>query len=220
MIALIFSLILIAPLFYGLKFLIKKVYTQTTSESSTKIPEINIQITKNDEIIYKVLSYTQGLLPLSDALKRKEQEQNLKNELIKSERIIFELEKNLSALKSEVDETQNEYNKVKKGKESGDAISENIKTRKNELKNENDSLQKSLQESLNGIESFSKSTRLNQNQEAGVKLILGNIQDANKQLETLINSYNQSSSRFLNLYEQYSDLEVEFTRLVEQELSD
>jgi chromosome segregation ATPase len=220
LIALIFSLILIAPLFYGLKFLIKKVYTQTTSESSTKIPEINIQITKSDDMIHEDLSYTQGLLPLSDALKRKEQEQNLKNELIKSEKIIFELEKNLSALKSEVDETQNEYNKVKKGKESGDAISENIKTRKNELKNENDSLQKNLLESLNGIESFSKSTRLNQNQEAGVKMIIGNIQDANKHLETLINSYNQSSSRFLNLYEQYSDLEVEFTRLVEQELSD
>jgi uncharacterized phage infection (PIP) family protein YhgE len=220
LITIIFTIIFGVCFYYGLRFAIEKTNKNTTSEASSEIPKVIGLIESTDKTIQEILAYASELLPFDEAIERQEKEQLLKEELNKQLSILAKTEGQLNELKLEVDETEQEYNEIKKGKESAQEVADNIKNRKNSLKEESESLQNGLADVTSSIREFATKTKLNANQEAGFKLILGNIEAANKQLETLITSYNQSSSRFLNLHEQFNDLEVEFSKLVEKELSD
>ncbi len=220
MITLLASIFLGVAYFFSIKFLIARINQNTTSEAETQIPEVIKEITTVDETIQKALEYANELVPFDQALERREKESILQEELKKQLTAISKLEGNLNELKFEVEETEREYNEIKKGKEEAEDVTKNIKSQKSNLESENETLQKNLTNILEALKTFSQTKKLDANQDAGFKIILSNINTANKQLETLVMSYKQSSARFLNLHEQFNDLEVEFSRLVEQELSD
>jgi predicted nuclease with TOPRIM domain len=214
------SILFGAIFFFGLKRLIARMNQSTTSEATLEIPRVLEEIEKIDTAINNALEYASELVTFDEAIERQEKEKVMKEELNKQISLIATLEGKLDELKLEVEETEKEYNEIKKGKESAREVSDSIKSSKDSLKSENDTLQEGLAEVMNTLKEFSSKTKLNANQEAGFKVITGNIEAANNQLESLVTSYKQSSSRFLNLHEQFDDLEIEFSKLVEQELSD
>lgn len=220
MLALPVSIVLGVIFFFGLKFFVSKVNSSTTSEATEKIPLINQKIKSIDTATVQALEYAEELIPFDEAIERQEKEAVMKAELNKQLSTLSNIESKLSDLKLEVEETEKEYNEIKKGKESAQEVSDNIKSKKDSLKSENLALQNSIKEVFDALKSFTSTTKLNPNQEAGFKLITENVQLANKQLESLVASYNQSSGRFQNLHDQFNDLEVEFSKLVEKELSD
>jgi chromosome segregation ATPase len=214
--AVIFSVVF----FFGLKFLIQSLKKKTTSEATSEVPLIVKKIAVVDEAIEKAIQYASDLAPFDDAIERQEKEKVMRQELDKELSALGVLESKLNELKLEVEDTEKEYNEIKKGKESSQELDEAIKANKPALATEHKELQNNIESTLRNISEFITKTRLNANQEAGLKLITNNIQNANKQLGTLVQSYNQSSTRFLNLYEQFNDLEIEFSKLVEKELND
>jgi hypothetical protein len=206
--------------FFVLKFLIQSLKHKTNSEAITEVPIIHNQILIVDGAIEKAVQYASDLVPFNDAIERQEKEKIMKLELDKELSALAVLEIKLNELKLEVEENEKEYNDIKKGKESSQELNEAIKASKSGLTSQNIELQNKIENTLNNISTFTTKTKLNPNQEAGFKLINNNIKNANKQLGILIQSYNQSSTRFLNLYGQFNDLEMEFSKLVEKELSD
>lgn len=209
------------PVFIGACWLLVKVASkEITSDAGEKLTVVEHRIAELDEVFDKAVGYTESLEPLSLAIERRNREQELKDNLNKELAKLAELEKRLATLQKQVEVAEESHNELKRGKEASAEVAKVIKERKKELELENDNIKKEVENSLDQISKLSTKKKLTPDQNAGTKIIFNSTTNASKQLDTLANSYSQASTRFLNLQNQFTDLEKEFTKLVEKELSE
>ena len=98
-------------------------------------------------------------------------------------------------------------------------MADSVRARKEELKSEYVRLESELENSLSQLSALSSEVTLTSDQQIGIKKIHGALEKTREQLNLLNEIYTQAQSRFLNLEAQYGELEKEFTKLVEKELS-
>ncbi|HMO16727.1 MAG TPA: hypothetical protein PKA63_02630 [Oligoflexia bacterium] len=209
------------PLFLGACWgLAKLASREEVSDASERLKEIDSKLASLDPIVEKAVEYAENLDPLSLAIERRNRESELKDGLSKELAKLADLEKKLANLQKQVEVAEESHNELKRGKEESESLAKLIKERKKELENENENIKTEIEKYLAQITSLATTKKLSSDQNAGTKIIFNSLTNASKQLETLSSSYNQASTRFLNLQTQFSDLEKEFTKLVEKELTE
>ena len=214
------SVLLAALLFGGLALASKVISKKASSSGSGKeVREIELKISSIDENITKALDYATNLLPLSEyneLIKRKNEfDDNLTNERTKLDL----LEAKLSEIQTKVTAEEESHSNLKKGREESINLANSIKEKKAQLEANQKRLSEDLNNSRTQLNVLSSETKLTPEQEIGLNLIKTTLSNSQEQLNALSQTYKQSSTRFATLHGQYSDLEKEFTKLIEKDLA-
>ena len=196
------------------KFLAKKYTGVATDGLKTIIPEIE----QLDVSLVAAREHLATLEPISKLIEVKEREKSI-NEALEEQQVIFnKLESKLKDMQVKVEGAESAHNSLKKEKEESVNLAAELKDRNVKLDQDNNTLQSELSQSLGQLTLLSSEIKLTPDQEAGFKKLRASVTAANEQLKTLSGTYKRSSGRFTALFAQYSDLEKEFTKLVEKEL--
>lgn len=214
--SLVFSILLYVSLVLATKSISKKA---SISGSGPELKSANLEISTFDKTIADALSYASQLVPLSlyrDLINKKDAfEDNLQTEKNKLE----ELESKLSEIQSKVAKEELSHSNLKKGREEAIDLANDIKERKAQLEAEQKRLNDELLNSMNQLTVLSGEMNLTPEQEMGFNKIKTALKNSQEQLTSLTQTYKQASGRFATLHSQYSDLEKEFTKLVEKDLA-
>lgn len=220
-ITILITSVLCGAILYGSLFVSSKLITKraSTSNSSSELKDILSTIEGIDETLSSALSYSENLIPLSnytDLIKKKESfEDDLSNERVKLEL----LETKLKEVQAKVTAEEQNHASLKKGREEAIDLANAIKERKAQLESEQKRLNDELTNSMTQLDVLSNELTLTPEQEAGLNKIKSGIKSSQDQLASLSQTYKQASGRFATLHTQYSDLEKEFTKLVEKDLA-
>jgi len=214
------SILLSGFLFGGLSIASKIISKKASSSGSGKeVREIELKISSLDVNISKALDYANNLLPLSEynkLIKSKEEfDDNLTNERTKFDL----LEAKLNEIQTKVSAEEQSHSSLKQGREHSIDLANSIKGKKAQLEADQKRLSEDLNNSRTQLTVLSSETKLTPDQEAGLNLIKTAISNSQEQLGALNQTYKQSSTRFATLHGQYSDLEKEFTKLIEKDLA-
>jgi len=136
-----------------------------------------------------------------------------------SENKLKALENALTKKQEEVNSAETSHNDLKRAKEASEILADEIVAKKSILEAEYQALEEELSQSLNQLEVLSSELNLTPQQQAGITKIENSLANSQKQLKILVHMYQQGSTRFTTLQDQYKDLEKEFTKLVEKELT-
>lgn len=220
MLAILLTLIICGALTTGgLFFVLRGFATRTKEGSSNDMDEQEQAVRKLDEEIQAALNYVSPMVPLADAVKREQDIAALRNEMAAESKKLGDLDGQLSKLQTAVEAAEASHNELKKGKEDSESLADEIRARKDDLASEAKRLEGDLVQSRAQLDVLSEEVTLNQQQKSALNSVTSALENASKQLISLNEIYTVASTRFTNLETQYRELEKEFTKLVEKELS-
>ena len=214
-IALVCCLILGAALFFGTKVLSR----QQSSGAAGQIEEIDKKISVINSSIDNAIKKFEHLVSADELEQLDSAKDQLNKTLQEVQSKLHNLENALASKQKEVDAAESSHNDLKRSKEAAAVLADDLKATKAKLESEHKALETELNQSLSQLQALSSELHINPQAEAGINKIKNSLSNSQIQLKTLIQIYQQGSTRFVNLQEQYKDLEKEFTKLVEKELS-
>jgi chromosome segregation ATPase len=197
-----------------------RVFSQQSSKSFGKDRDIlKAESAKFDGIIERAAEYTRTMISL-DEVKTIEAKKTQVLQVVAEERSrVKRVEQDLEQLQVKVDKQEAKHNELKKGKEDAERLADDIKANKERLLSEAKKLQDELQQSKSQMETILSEVDLNEEQISALKDITTSIEKMGAQMKELADIHTQSSGRFVNLQKQFSELEKEFRKLVDKELS-
>ncbi len=216
--------ILVAILFGGLYVgglvLLSRYFAKNKpSGSSETAGDVESEIALVDGAMEQALSYVEDMLPLREAGERKAAIKDLEEQLEKENAKLAELDKKVEALQADVEVEEASHNELKKGKDEATMLAEELRATKDSLEAEAGRLQEELAQSLQHLESLSGEIEMTAEQKAALSKIGAALDSARAQFSSVAEIHSQAQTRFFNLEHQYLELEKEFTKLVEKELS-
>lgn len=220
-ISIIVSALVLAGILYGSLLAVSKVIQKksSTSGSGPELKATCLEIEALDKSLEEAFAYSSQLSPLSmytELVQRKEAfEENLQNEKNKIE----VLENKLKEIQAKVTKEETSHSNLKKGREEAIDLANDIKERKAQLEADQKRLNDELLNSMNQLNVLSGELNLTPEQEVGFNKIKNALKNSQDQLVSLSQTYKQASGRFSTLHGQYSDLEKEFTKLLEKDLA-
>lgn len=169
--------------------------------------------------IEQAIAYISQMDPLAESRALMGQIAALNAELDQEREKLAALEKQLSGAQSKVDKEENEHSNLKRGKEECQRIADEMRSNTERLAMEQSRLDSELQQSSAQMTMLASETSLTAGQSQALKQINEALNDSSSHLKSVANLHNLSSERFLNLEVQYTELEKEYRKLVEKELS-
>jgi chromosome segregation ATPase len=213
-ISLTLSGLLFVALTFSSKIIAKKV------SGSSNLGEIEAILEESQLLetnIQNAVAYAWELVPLSiynELIQQREAfEDNLSNERTKLEL----LEGRLNEIQTKVSVEEQDHANLKVGREEATDLANSIRERKIKLEADHERLTDDLNNSINQLTALSGEIKLTPDQEIGFNKIKSSIKSSQEQMASLSQTYKQASTRFATLHGQYSELEKEFTKLVEKE---
>lgn len=167
----------------------------------------------------QALQYLAAMVPLGDALEREQQIAGLRQDLSAETKKLQDLEAQLGRMQGLVETAEAAHSELKKGKEDCDTLADDIRSRKEQLISEASKLENEIAQSKAQLSMLSEEVSLTKEQKAALNQITAALDNSQKHVSGLAEVYTVASTRFVNLETQYSELEKEFTKLVEKELS-
>ncbi len=206
-------------LFAILNFGVKRLSKQNSSGAAEQGEDLQEKIVEITGAVDEAVASFSPLLS-ADALEEIEQTKaEFDSKLNEVKGKLSTLEKSLSAKQKDVDKAESSHNDLKRSKEAAAILADELKEAKDRLESEHKTLEEELTKSLSQLEVLSSELNLNPEAEAGITKIQNALENSRAHLKNLIQIYSQGSNRFINLQGQYRDLEKEFTKLVEKELT-
>jgi chromosome segregation ATPase len=132
---------------------------------------------------------------------------------------VKKIESELASLQGKVDKQEARHNELKKGKEEADRVADEVRSNKERLIAEAARLEQELVQSNSQMTTLAGELNLDAGQEAAFAEIQATLSNIAAQLSDSHKIHDHTSSRFLSLQTQYSELEKEFRKLVDKELS-
>lgn len=207
--------ILFGALHFGVKLLSKR----QSSGASDQIHTIDKSIDELNSAIESALNQFAELISADELDSLDNAKSELDANLKTVQKKLQSLELALQNKQIEVDKAESTHNELKRSKEAAEVLADELKASKSKLDAEHAALEGELNQSLTQLEVLSTELKLNPQAEAGMNKIRNSLINSQTQLKNLVQIYRQGSTRFVNLQTQYRDLEKEFTKLVEKELS-
>ena len=212
--------ILLAGVCSGALFATLKVLRSQASKEVGKERDVfKAEIAKFDDAIEVALSSLSGMSPLSDVRELEEKRKKIAADFDVERGKVTKLEGDLAALQKKVDKQEARHNELKKGKEDADRIADDIRANQEKLLAESKKLESELGQSKAQMSALVSSLPLDADQRAAIKEITDAVEKLGEQLKTLMEVNEVTSGRFLALQTQYSELEKEYRKLVDKELS-
>lgn len=209
-----------AAIFWGSLILLNKQFTRRdTSSSSKDIADVEEQISAIDSAIEQAFIYCDKMIPLADSKEREDQIVALGAQLAEAQEKLQKLDQQVEKLQATVEEEEAHHNELKKGKEEAALLAHEIREHSQALESECAQLEQQLQNSQAQLTALSTEIKLTNEQTIAMNKINAALEKSHSQLQSLIEIHTLARNRFLNLETQYVELEKEFTKLVEKELS-
>ena len=186
--------------------------------SSAEVKLIDSSIDALNKNIEAALSYANNLVPLSNYTELVKKSEEFENNLATERSKLELLDAKLAEIQKKVTIEEQNHSSLKKGREDAIDLATSIREKKSQLEAEQKRLNEELTNSRNQLDVLSNEMNLTPEQEIGLNQIKAALKNSQEQLGSLSQTYKQSSTRFATLHGQYSDLEKEFTKLIEKDL--
>jgi chromosome segregation ATPase len=125
----------------------------------------------------------------------------------------------LDKIRGDVERRETEQQELRALKEEDDAAIQTTLTSYNESSEESLALEQKLAESLRSLDAMSGEVKMTADQQAVFQELSNALTQASAQLRDVIVDYQAANERLSNLRTRFSDLEREYTKLVEQQLA-
>ena len=212
---LLFGLLSSGAVYFFIRKLTKKSHESTGSDMSAS----EGRITELDVVMEKALKHVETMVPLADAraIEGKIAE-TMKQYGIEHAKLEI-LEKSLAKAQKGVDTEEAHYNELKRGKDDAEQLSEKIRADSEKVEGESKRIENEMKAYKEQILALGAEPDVTADQKKSVESIGTSLGESTSRLKTLIESYTVASQRFVNLQSQYTELEKEYRKLVEKELS-
>lgn len=212
---LLFGLLSSGAVFFFIRTLKKKSLESTGQDMSAS----EGRITELDTAMEEAFKHVEAMVPLSEgkALEAKIAE-TMKQFGIEHAKLDT-LEKALAKAQKGVDTEESAYNELKRGKDDAEQLADKIRGDSEKVEGETKRIENEIKQSKDQLLSLGSEVALTADQKKSVDAIAGSLNDSTNRLKTLIEMYTVASQRFVNLQTQYMELEKEYRKLVEKELS-
>jgi chromosome segregation ATPase len=212
--------VLFGGLYVGALVMLSRYFERKTSASASEtVDEVQSQITLIDGALEQALPYVEEMRPLSEAAEREKSIEELAAQLETENAKLAELDKKVESLQADVEVEEASHNELKKGKDDATLLAEELRAGKEALDAEAARLQADLEQSLQQLQNLSGEIEMTAEQQAALNKIGAALESARGQFASVTEIHSQAQTRFFNLEHQYLELEKEFTKLVERELS-
>jgi len=149
----------------------------------------------------------------------KTKRQALSTEIEKNNLNLAEFEKKLEHAQRAVVAREERQQELKSSKEGEHSKLEELASLHETLGSESMGLERQLADSMKQLDSLQNEVGLTEKQKEGFQKLSDVLSMAGERLRELITEYDTINTRLIEIRQQYTDLEGEYTRLVEQQLS-
>ena len=207
------SLVLIVAGFIGIK---KVVSGSLDKERKTFTEQIEGLTTKLDNIAQYGDSYAPKTL--LDIIVGKIE--GIGAELAKEKAQLTTIETKLDDAQKKVEVKESQQQDVKTAKDEDQAVLENLLATFADLSSESTVLEQKLAQSLKNLDIILAESSLTIEQKAGMQELSNAMTEAGSRLRDLITQHSQITERLSMLKQQHTELEDEYTKLVEKQLGE
>jgi len=148
-----------------------------------------------------------------------EQSAKLKQAAIEQQEQLTNMAERVDKTRADVQAREAEQQELRALKEEDEAAIHHALNRYNEFSAESLSLEQKLAESLRTLDAMSSEIKMTPDQQAVFSELSNALTQASAQLRDVIIDYQNAHERLSNLNARFGDLEVEYTKLVEQQLA-
>jgi len=198
---------------------LKSLRAQASKAVGKESDTVREQIRTLEGAIERSLSYVSPMAPLGEVKELEGQRGVILQQFEVEQGKVKNLEGDLQVLQKKVDKQEARHNELKKGKEDADRIADEIRTNQETLLLQTKRLESELDQSKAQLTAFSSNSALTADQKAGMAEIQATVEKLLVQLQALREVNEDTTGRFLALQTQYSDLEKEYRKLIDRELS-
>ncbi len=215
LITILFLVLASAGVYFGARFLGSK----NLKESAQDTTSLRSDITELDTAIDTAATILEDMVSLDDKVTLEKEktdfQTNIEEQRAKTEALQIKLEesqKNVAAAEAKLDE-------LKRGKEESFTLAAEIRSNSEQLEAERSKLEAELNNSKTQMKELQSELELTAAQVAALDEIYSTIDDVGQNMTNLSQSHQLATDRFLNLQTQYEELEKEYAKLIEKELS-
>ncbi len=169
--------------------------------------------------IDQVIAALGPMLPLDEYLTQDKKVSDLSMQLKEAQERLGKLDRQVETMQVTVEAEEAAHNALKRGREDAVMLVAEVKANKERLTEEVKHLEDQLATSLAELQVLNSEVGLTAEQQEALDQVGQTLENARTQLRTLADIHTQATMRFTSLETQFMELEKEFTKLVEKELS-
>ncbi len=201
-------------------FSVKSLKSRGTRELSKDSTSINNETKLYDDAIGSAIKVFDQMVSLDEVLALQNGRSQLLSELEIEKQKLSAKEKKLEQAQAAVDKQEQRHSELKSGKEGSEELAQQIQQNKVKLETEIERIRAEIEQVKGMVEAYSKEqTDDSKERKAQLDGTLQTLSQMSKQLSDLVETYDLAGQRFVGLQKQYSELEKEYRRLVDRELS-
>ena len=174
---------------------------------------------KVESAIQRAVAAIEDMVPLEQLLELEKKKKRANVELKSERERLGRMENSLGDMQRSVDGQEARHNELKQGKEECQRIADDLRANNAERQAEYKRLESQLEVSIAQMDTLADEVDMTAEQRAAMAELNNSLENSSQQLKNLAETYEQASARFLNLQNQYDELEKEFRKLVDKELS-
>jgi chromosome segregation ATPase len=175
-------------------------------------------IDEKDKELSDLLSEANDLASTGEVEYVTEQLSQLESSLLSEKESLKAIEAKLDVAQSNVEQKESQQQEIKSSKEEDEAKLATLLSNFADINNESVSLEQNLASSLRDLDSILGELELSVDQRRVFQDLSDSLGNAGGRLRDLITEYEGVNQRLKALKQQHSDLEDEYTKLVEQQL--
>jgi chromosome segregation ATPase len=204
-------------LMFGLIFFLKK----TKVEGSTKERDIlEKDVTAKSQKLEELVRYKDSYMGRGQYQYLVEQISGDISALASEKENLKGIEKKLEEAQKMVEEKETHQQEIKSSKEEDEAKVAELLSSFQDISSSSISLEQQLAASLKSLDSIMDSLEMTENQKKFMQDLSSALSTAGERMRDLVTEYQQVQERLEMLKQQHDDLEVEYTKLVEQQLGE
>lgn len=133
--------------------------------------------------------------------------------------LLVSITERLDKARTSVEERELQQQEIRAMKQEDEEIIQQVTSNYNQFSTESVALERTLADSLKTLDAMSSEIKLTPDQQAVLQELSNALTSASSQLRDVIIDYQNANERLENLRTQHRDLENEYTKLIEQQLS-
>lgn len=205
--------------FFVMRLLSQRIRADLARSAGKDQETLSSKIQEFDKALDASLDALGSMVSLDELSVLDEQLRSLHADIEKEKVGLQELETELGRLQSDVDTRESKHNKIKQGKEEASKLADTLRVQTEQLSSDARKLEGQLTDTQQQMESLAAGATLSVEQKAAFAEVNGSVKKLSEEFHEVTEVHNQAKDRFLNLENQYQELEKEYRKLVEIELS-
>ena len=193
---------------------------QLASSAGTETEAIQLEINEVTKKLEELAGFAKGYASKKQLDNVEAQLQTERNNLSREKEKLKEVEAKLEGAQKSVETKEGQQQETKSAKEEDEQKLRELMAAYADISSESMALEKKLAASLKNLEVIITEVKMTDNQKAVLNDMLTALTDGSSRLRELLTEYQIVNERLNMLTGQHSELEEEYTKLVEQQLGE